>query len=50
MVTSTTSYHAVKSPDQHEARFVHFCAEASDELVVPPVHPQRQLHSKVGSP
>ena len=50
MVTGTTSYHAVDWLDHHEARVVHFGAEASDELIVRPVHPQRQLHSKVGSP
>jgi hypothetical protein len=46
----TPHYHAVVWIDHHEARIIHFNADAADEELVHPAHPPRHLHCKVGSP
>jgi len=45
----THHYHAVVWIDHHEARIIHFNADAADEELVRPAHPPRHLHCKVGS-
>ena len=42
-------YHAVVWLDHHEARIIHFNADAAEEAVVYPVDPPRHLHVKAGS-
>jgi hypothetical protein len=46
----STHYHAVVWIDHHEARVIHFNADAADEQLVHPAHPVAHLHSKAGSP
>lgn len=43
-------YHAVLWIDHHEARIIHFNAEAADEERIRPADPPRHLHVKAGSP
>lgn len=45
----TAHYHAVVWIDHHEARIIHFSADASEETIVHPAHPPRHLHHTVGS-
>jgi stalled ribosome rescue protein Dom34 len=45
----TSHYHAVVWIDHHEARVIHFNADAANEDIVRPVHPPRHLHAKAGS-
>jgi len=45
----TPHYHTVLWIDHHEARVIHFNANAADEDVVRPLHPPRHLHAKAGS-
>jgi stalled ribosome rescue protein Dom34 len=49
MTWSTVHYHAVVWLDHHEARIIHFNADAAEEEVVRPTHPPRHLHVKAGS-
>lgn len=46
----TSHYHAVIWIDHHEAKIIHFNADAAEEELVRPVHPPRHLHAKAGSP
>ena len=45
----SSHYHAVIWIDHHEARVIHFNADAAEEDFVRPVHPPRHLHAKAGS-
>jgi len=49
MTSNTAHYHAVVWLDHHEARIIHFNADAADKEVVRPAHPPRHLHIKAGS-
>ncbi len=44
----TSHYHAVIWIDHHEARIIHFNADAANEEVVRPAHPPCHLHAKAG--
>jgi stalled ribosome rescue protein Dom34 len=46
----TNHYHAVVWIDHHEARIIHFNADAAEEERVRPVNPPKHLHVKAGSP
>ncbi len=45
----TSHYHAVVWLDHHEARIIHFNADAAAEEVVRPINPPRHLRAKAGS-
>jgi len=45
----TVHYHAVVWIDHHEARVIHFNAEAMEEERVHPADPPKHLHVKAGS-
>ena len=45
----TVHYHAIVWIDHHEARIIHFNADAADEERVRPADPPKHLHVKAGS-
>jgi hypothetical protein len=46
----SSHYHAVVWIDHHEARVIHFNADAAEEERIRPADPPRHLHVKAGSP